>query len=480
MSDRNSRRRFMQAGVASAGMVPLASAAAQESNPPTTPSNVKDEYDGYSRYKPSRGADPNSPYYIGKMVPGFRSPDDGPAPFVAPFVPKLPYTLKNGVKEFILKPMPVAQEFLPGNKMNVYGYNGSMPGPTIEVTQGDRVRVIVENHLPEPTFIHFHGFECLVQYDGAGELIQDPIPPGGKYTLEFDVREAGSFFYHPHVAMQEGFGMVGWVVVHPKKVWDPPVDRDFGLVYQNFFISPNSNTANTWKMDWNWNTINGRSGPHFPPLVCKHGERVRIRIMNFSPMQHHPIHLHGHTFWVTGHEGARAPHSAWVPRNTELIAIAQVSEFEFIANNPGDWMFHCHMVHHMGNHMTEQVGPRMRPDTSVDPYLANLDSRPAPQVSEVAKGEKPPGYPQWMVGMSMSPEFLEKIWEPRETKGMRSTWPMSMAGLMTGVRVLPEDLYHRVMETDEDIPKGAVYEEIIRRFGDIKAYNAVPKMKMKM
>lgn len=55
-------------------------------------------------------------------------------------------------------------------------------------------------------------------------------------------------------------------------------------------------------------------------------------------MQHHPIRLHGHTFCITGYEAARCPKSAWVPRNTELIGIAQATDFEFIANNPDDWM----------------------------------------------------------------------------------------------------------------------------------------------
>ena len=193
-------------------------------------------------------------------------------------------------------------------------------------------------------------------------------------------------------------------------------------------------------------------------------------------MQHHPIHMHGHTFWLTGHEGARIPKSAWIPRNTELVAVAQASSFEFIANNPGDWMFHCHMVHHMMNHMVEQVGPRIRKDATVDRYLADLDTRPSAEISETARGDVPPGYPQKMQGMQMSDEFMEKVWSPREMKGMRATVAMSIHGLMTSMRVLPEDLYHRVMQTDEDIPKGAIFAEIVRRFGDPQRYEKAPKM----
>lgn len=488
MSDINNRREFLKQGsLAAAGiLVPSLSANSQEphqpvqqSEPhkhPSVPPHVKVNYDGFSRFKPSRGNDPDSDFYLGKLVPGFRKLEDGPAPFIAPDLEKLPFTLKKGVKEFHLVPQPVRREFLPGYWMNVWGFNGSMPGPTIEINQGDRIRIVVTNELPEETTIHWHGFEMPVQYDGADTLTQNPIMPGKSYVYEFDVHEEGTFFYHTHVAMQEAFGMVGWMIVHPQKPFDPPVDRDFGLIFQNFFIGPNQTIADSMKMDWNWHTINGRSGPYSTPLVCKHGERVRIRIMDFSPMQHHPIHMHGHTFWLTGHEGARVPKSAWVPRNTELIGVAQATNFEFIANNPGDWMFHCHMVHHMMNHMVEQVGPRIRKDVAVERYLANLDARPSAKISETAAGDKPPGYPQKMQGMQMSEEFMHKVWSIREMKGMRANSPMSMMGLMTAVRVLPEDLYHRVMETDDDIPKGDIFAEIVRRFGDPERYERAPKM----
>ena len=353
-----------------------------------------------------------------------------------------------------------------------------MPGPTIEVNQGDRVRIVVTNELPEETAIHWHGFELPVQYDGAATLTQNMIKPGSSFVYEFDVHEEGTFFYHSHVPMQEAFGMVGWIIVHPRKVWDPPVDRDFGLIFQNFFIEPNQTVADSMRMDWNWHTINGRSGPFTTPLVAKHGERVRIRIMNFSPMQHHPVHIHGHTFWITGHEGARIPKTAWIPRNTELIAVAQATDFELIANNPGDWMFHCHMIHHIMNHMVRQVGPRIRQDVTVDRYLRDLDRRPPVVTSTAAKGQEPPGYPQKMQGMMMGSEFMEAIWNRREVKGMRATWPMSVHGLMTIFRVLPEDLYHRVMETDESIPKGAIFEEIVNRFGSPGDYEPAPTTMM--
>jgi len=485
------RREFLQNGLWAAAAIvgseavlrPSLAMGAEPSQteiPATLPPHVQAEYDGFSRFQPSRGNDPDSDFYLGKLVPGFRKVEDGPAPFVAPDLEKLKFTERNGAKEFHLVAQQVTREFLPGYPMKVWGFNGSMPGPTIEVTQGDRVRIVVHNELPEETTVHWHGFELLVQQDGASTLTQNPIKPGKSYVYEFDIHEEGTFFYHTHVAMQESFGMVGWFIVHPKKVFDPPVDRDFGLIFQNFHIMPNQTISDSWAMDWNWHTINGRSGPFTTPLVVKHGERVRVRILDFSPMQHHPIHLHGHTFWVTGHEGARIPKSAWIPRNTELIAVAQASNFEFIANNPGDWMFHCHMIHHMMNHMVKHVGPRLRKGEHVDRYLANIDNRPPVDLTREDTGFAVPGYPQGMKGMTMSEDFMKTIWSRREVQGMRATWPMSVKGLMTTLRVLPEDLYNRVMHSDQSIPKEAIFEEIVKRFGNPATYEKAPMSMMHM
>ena len=98
--------------------------------------------------------------------------------------------------------------------MDVWGFNGSMPGPTIEAFQGDRVRFVVHNELPEPTSVHWHGLEVPIQYDGVPGLTQNLIPPGGTYVYEYDLHQTGTFFYHSHIAMQEAFGMAGLFIVH--------------------------------------------------------------------------------------------------------------------------------------------------------------------------------------------------------------------------------------------------------------------------
>lgn len=463
MSEPNTRREFLKYGTA-AGVGMFAGHTAQAQNETTStpgqpaeaakPSEMPKEFQDFSRYKPSFGGAPDSDHYLGKLVPGLRKSGLEPVLFECPDLGKIPWKMVNGVKEFHITCEPVVRELLPGYHMNFYGFNGSMPGPTIEAVQGDRVRFIIHNKLPEPTTIHWHGLELPVSQDGVHGLTQDMIMPGKTYVYEYDLHQAGTFFYHPHVPMQEAFGMVGYFIIHPKVAFDPPVDRDFGLIFQNFEILPANTIPDSWGMDWNWHTINGRSGPYTTPMVVKHGERVRIRILNFSPEQHHPIHLHGHTFWITGHEGCRVPKNAWIPRNNELIAVAQASDLEFIAFNPGDWLMHCHMVHHMMNHMVRQVGPRIREGSDVDDFKQSLSERPPVKFPHTDKGHEVPGYPQVMQHQHPSPEAMKKIEGRREVRGMRKMWHMGVMGLMTVVRVLPEDLYNKVMHSDEPLPPG--------------------------
>lgn len=434
----------------------------QNSHQLSVDSELSSRFSRYSRYRPTFGGPPASDDYLGKLVPGLRASGLEPVPFETPDLHKLSGKMVNGVREFELRCTPVKQEFLPDQFMNVWGFNDSMPGPAMEAFQGDRVRIIVHNELPEPTSVHWHGLELPVEFDGVPGLTQHLIPPGKTHVYEYDLHQTGTFFYHSHVAMQEAFGMVGFFIIHPRVAFDPPVDRDFGLIFQNFQIPPNSSTPDSMGMDWNWHTINGRSGPFTTPMICQHGERIRIRLLDFSPMQHHPIHFHGHTFWLTGTEGGRIPSSAWIPRNTTLTGVAMAQDIEFVAFNPGDWIFHCHMVHHMMNHMVPQIGPRIREDQNVSAFVDSLPNRPPAESNFENPSFNVPGYPQKMRSMKMSQEALDKVNGKRETQGMRKNWHQGVKGLMTVVRVLPQEFFDLVMQSKEDIPAGSIFEAIAK------------------
>ena len=403
----------------------------------------------------------------------------GGLPVHTPDLPNLPYELDNGIKVFHLVAEPVKREFVPGKLVDAWGYNGTVPGPTIEVTEGDRVRIIVDNHLPEITTVHWHGFEIPIEMDGVPGLTQDPIPPGGRFVYEFTLHQKGTFFYHSHMPMQEMMGMIGLFIMHPKKPYEPHVDKDFGIILQEWAILPNNSIPNTLSMEFNWLTMNGKVGPATTPMIVKQGERVRIRLVNLG-MDHHPIHLHGVQFNVTGTEGGRVPESAWYPTNTVLVGVAQAKDIEFDAIYPGDWMFHCHLPHHMMNQMVSMVGPMthmgpgmhsgmgmeegmgmvrqgaalaeelgpsfgraigMSTFERATSHLVGVQESQQHQHHQMADmdAKQVPGYPQdmWMT--------MDEMVEKPETYGLRPTWTGGVMGMMSLVRVLAPDMYEEVM-----------------------------------
>ena len=405
----------------------------------------------------------------------------------------LPFTTDNGVKVFHLIAEPVKQQLAPNKTLILWGFNGSAPGPTIQVTQGDRVRIIVDNHLPEATSMHWHGLEIPHNMDGGPGISQEPIKPGGRFIYEFTLHQEGTYFYHSHMAMQEMMGMLGGFIMHPKQPHRPAVDKDFLVLLQEYAVLPNNVVPNSMNMEFNWLLLNGKAGPATTPLVVRLGDRVRVRLVNLG-VDHHPIHLHGHTFVVTGTEGGRIPESAQYPGNTVLVGVAQSRDFEFVANNPGDWMLHCHLPHHMMNQMSSNVGPMSRvgrgipAGVNMENGMGMLNGEPGVPTGEdygpslgrgmgfgstndfpktngplaqqsmqnmqgmdMASGDiaqdagSIPGFPQdaYMEGPMMA---MDTMVNKSENYGLPSGWSGFMQGMMTFVRVLPPDKYDEVMD----------------------------------
>jgi hypothetical protein len=406
----------------------------------------------------------------------------------------LPFTTDNGVKVFNLVAEPVKQLIVPGRTFDLWGFNGSAPGPTIQANEGDRVRIVFENHLPEPTGIHWHGLELPIEMDGVPGIGQKLVMPGERFIYEFSLHQNGTFFYHPHMAMQEMVGLLGGFIIHPKTAYAPFVDRDFLIALQEYAVLPNSSIPNSMSMEYNWLTFNGKAGPASTPLVIRQGERVRVRFINMG-MDHHPIHLHGFTFWETGREAARQQESAWTRGNTVLVGVAQAKDIEFVADRVGDWMLHCHLPHHMMNQMSSNVGPMTRVSrgmqagasmedgmgmlrdgsatsenrapsmgrglgvgSTTETLMTNgpLSQMPAmdhrnmqgmsgmnmPKPPESAN--KVPLFPQdaFMEGPMMA---MDKEVEKPETSGLPEGWSGFVGGMMTLVRVMPADRYGKIM-----------------------------------
>ena len=273
----------------------------------------------------------------------------------------LPWRMNQGVKEFHLVCEPVVREFAPGMTVNMWGFNGSSPGPTIEAVEGDRIRIFVTNKLPEPTAIHWHGILLPSGMDGVSGLTQPPIPVGKTFVYEFTLLRSGSHFYHTHLdeQLQLALGMYGCLVVHPKDPKFMRVDRDFMFMLAAYDVEPGTMTPKVSTMtEFNMWTWNNRVFPGIDPLVARSGERVRIRVGNLT-MTNHPIHMHGPHFEVTGTDGGWIPKSARWPEVTTDVAVGQLRAFEFDAI-AGDWAIHCHKSHHtmnaMGHNIPTMVG----------------------------------------------------------------------------------------------------------------------------
>lgn len=271
----------------------------------------------------------------------------------------LPWRLNNGVKEFHLVAEPVVREVAPGFKVNMWGYNGQSPGPTIEVVEGDRVRIFVTNRLPEHTTIHWHGQRLPNGMDGVGGLTQPHIPAGKTFVYEFEARRPGTFMYHPHAdeMVQMAMGMMGFWVTHPKGKHPhiAEVDRDFCFLLNAFDVEPGSRTPKVTTMTdfniWCWNS---RVFPAIDSFNVRLNDRVRIRIGNLT-MTNHPIHLHGHEFTVTGTDGGPTPPNARWPEVTTDVAVGQMRQIEVLADEEGDWAIHCHKSHHTMNAMGHAI-----------------------------------------------------------------------------------------------------------------------------
>ncbi|WCM91704.1 copper oxidase [Acidovorax sp. NCPPB 2350] len=298
-----------------------------------------------------------------------------PPPDGRPFHPvvtlngwSLPWRMNDGVKEFHLVAEPVVREFAPGFSVNLWGYNGQSPGPTIEVVEGDRVRIFVTNRLPEHTSVHWHGQRLPCGMDGISGLTQPAIPAGKTFVYEFTARRPGTFMYHPHAdeMVQMAMGLMGLWITHPRldaRGRHPQIataHRDIAFLLGAFAVEPGSRTPRVNEMTdfniWSWNS---RVFPGIDPIVAGRGERVRLRVGNLT-MTNHPIHVHGHEFEVTGTDGGTVPPSARWPEVTTDIAVGQMRQIEFIADEPGDWAVHCHKSHHtmgaMGHDVPTMIG----------------------------------------------------------------------------------------------------------------------------
>jgi len=270
---------------------------------------------------------------------------------------------KDGVKVFNLVTSVIGWSILPDRRVNAYAFNRQVPGPRLRITQGDRVRINVTNRLPEPTSVHWHGLVISNAMDGAANITQKPIPPGGKFSYEFTAENPGTYFYHSHFESdrQQGLGLYGALIIDPA---DPARDAayryDRELVVQlQEWLERDGYTYPAMPMEGalpNFFTINGKSYPDTEEVPMKVGERLRVRFVGTQANFIHPMHIHGGPFEIVETDGNPVPEGARLSKDTVNVGPGERYDVIWEARRPGKWLLHCHIPHHTTNNNTEVKG----------------------------------------------------------------------------------------------------------------------------
>lgn len=323
------------------------------------------------------------------------------------------------VREYQLTVKKGKWEIVSGTTTDAVTINGSVPGPTIRATEGDTIRVVLKNRLSEATSIHWHGIHLPNQMDGVPSFTQHAVKPGESFTYEFLANHAGTFMYHSHFNSipQIDKGLYGLLIIDPQdKGKQPKYDREYSMIFGGWNVpkepqkegahngkqdhmqgmsagterngkrkgdisemmrkgqmskhegmermegekaapptagKKNNAMSSVMEMDYNYWTINGKSFPDTEPIVVRYGDKVRIRLANISNGIH-PMHMHGHDFRIIAKDGhpLKQPQIA----NTVTVNPGETYDIDFIADNPGEWLFHCHELHHTTNADVEPGG----------------------------------------------------------------------------------------------------------------------------
>lgn len=269
--------------------------------------------------------------------------------------------IENGVKVFEIKAEIIRWNILPDVAVEAYAYNRQVPGPRLNLTEGDHVRINFRNALPESTTVHWHGLVLPNEMDGPAKITQDPIPPGGSYTYEFDVGQSGTYFYHSHdhPDRQQALGLYGALLIAPKdSAAEVRADLDYTIQLQEWL-----------KREWltypamlmegalpNYFTINGKAYPSTDTVAMKVGQTIKIRFIGTNNNFVHPMHVHGGPFEVVAVDGVNLKDSARYQADTVNVGPGQRYDVIWTARKPGKWLVHCHIPHHTANNNVEQHG----------------------------------------------------------------------------------------------------------------------------
>ncbi|MFC4004572.1 multicopper oxidase family protein [Prauserella oleivorans] len=267
------------------------------------------------------------------------------------------WEMKDGVKEFVLTAAPMQWQAEPGGRVfDALSINGQIPAPTIRVNEGDKLRFVVKNEMPQPTAIHWHGMDLPNSQDGVPHLTQHPIAPGETFTYEWTAISTGTHWYHSHMhGDQEGRGLYGSLEVVPR-LGEIQSDRDYRIIMGDGPLGF---------------VFNGKSFPGTAQLRGAVGERIRLRLIGAGPEMVHSIHVHSGFFEVVAQDG----HRKAIPErmDTITVSVGQTYDVIWVPTRPGKWMIHCHVFSHSE---TPNGMQGMVSIANIEPATARLPSIP--------------------------------------------------------------------------------------------------------
>jgi manganese oxidase len=249
-------------------------------------------------------------------------------------LPFEPTILADGTKEFHFVVEAIRWEVEPGRVVDAFAYNGQIPGPTIRVDVGDRVRIVVENRLDEITSWHPHGVRRHPnEADGVGFLTQDPIRPGETWSVEFVAEEESIGMYHGHDmgVHQVPNGLAGAFLVGRM-----PVPDGWEVVAEEVIVINDAGNIGF--------SLNGKSFPATTPYVLQQGESMMVHYMN-EGLMNHPMHLHNNRQLVIAKDGFPLESPYYV--DTLDVAPGERYTVLVLAELPGVWAWHCHIFTHV-------------------------------------------------------------------------------------------------------------------------------------
>jgi FtsP/CotA-like multicopper oxidase with cupredoxin domain len=309
------------------------------------------------------------------------------------------------VKEFRLVAREAEITIAPGVKVRAQTYNGTVPGPTIRVTEGDTVRVTLKNELKEETSIHWHGLHVPNGQDGVPPFTQKPIKPGETFTYQFVASHAGTFMYHSHqnAVDQVDAGLYAPLIIDPQTPPKTKFNKEFTMLLSAWNVEPaampdmpgmpadpdasgSDPSTSMAGMNYNYFTINGKAFPSNPTWNIKKGELVRVRLINISNLAH-PMHLHGMDFTVIAKDGEPVRPNTQQTMNTINVAPGETYDIAIRAEAAGTWIFHCHELHHTENDGVEPGG-LIQTLTITDSKTVTAPAPPTQQIPAEMPGMK--------------------------------------------------------------------------------------------